>query len=183
MAETRKSVKVITGSADWLPTTIALFKDAFAADPILIYLINSISNDEKRQMNLGRLLQTLVNAGAINDGIFYYGQQGDIQEADGKTAQGGCRGMLMTRPKTLDSISTTARSLNKTSLKMVAAVGPFSLLRKMFGAYQDQTHAAKKEVLKPGEKYYYMYWLATDANDRRKGMSLAMIPSSRKTLS
>lgn len=170
MAENTLAVKVTTGSADWAPATLKLYHVAFAKDPILTYFVNNVSDPEKRLLNLQRLMTALLHAGTVNNGIFFYGQQGDYADGSGKTAEAGCRGVLLKTPRGLDSISTMLKSaLTSSSLKLGQATHTVPLLKKMLSEFQDQTHAAKKQVMKKGDKYYYMYWLATDERERGKG--------------
>lgn len=163
------TAKVTTGGADWLDATVELYKDAFAADPVLLYFVNGLT-EARRAQHFPHLMRTLVQAGAMNDGVFYYARQEAYAHGEGKTLARGCRGVLMPPGASPDNpLTFLAIALSPKSVRLGLAAGLVRLPNRMLNGFEAQSHRAKKKALKKRERYYYMYWLATDESERGKG--------------
>ena len=155
--------RTATEREDRVHQSSLLYKDAFADDPVIAYMLCSLS-PEARHEYLYTYFTKLMTASALNGGIF--------EVADDWSS---CL-ILIPPGKHVDNTWTL---LPAGILGLLWKIGLHGC-RRMLTEYEPMTEAVRRKALKGETKFYYVFFLATKADARRRGLCSALIESAKR---
>jgi GNAT superfamily N-acetyltransferase len=152
-------VKITTGGRERIPTTASLYATSFRSDPVITYLLSTLSPPE-RHAYLGEYFTRLATAAALNSAIF--SEASDYASIS----------IVLLPGKSVDNPWT------------LIPAGLFSVLWKlglrgcwrMLGEFEPATGAVRQKALGGYRaNFYYLFFVATREDARGKGLSSALI--------
>ncbi|KAH7360381.1 hypothetical protein BKA65DRAFT_492964 [Rhexocercosporidium sp. MPI-PUGE-AT-0058] len=158
MASSTDEVPITMGGKEYVPRAIPLMAEAFATDPIINYLLHHMTPAQLTAY-LPKYFDGLLTAAALNKGIF--------AEADDFKS---CT-ILMPPGCHVDNLWTL---LPAGFVGMVWDVGVAATYR-MLGDLSPKVDAVKASALRGQKKYYYIFFTATDASARGRGLCSKLI--------
>ncbi|KAK3075256.1 hypothetical protein LTR53_001621 [Teratosphaeriaceae sp. CCFEE 6253] len=156
-------VRTAAESEDRVHRCSNLYKDAFKDDPVLTYMLCNLS-PEARHAYLYTYFTSLLTASALNGGIF--------EEADDWSS---CS-VLIPPGKRVDNPWTL---LPAGILGILFRIG-FAGCRRMLAEYEPLVEAVRLKALGGQKAFYYVFFVATDAAARGKGLSSALVQSVQR---
>jgi len=146
------------GREERVRSAAKLLSEEFVDDPVIRYMLDSMSS-EKRAAYFLRYFEILLSAAALNSARF--------DEADGWSS---CA-VWMPPGRRVDNPATLLPAGLISILWNIGIQG----CRRMLLEFGPQSDDAKAKGLKNGEKYYYLFFIATKKEKRGKGLSTALI--------
>jgi GNAT superfamily N-acetyltransferase len=155
-------ITITTSGRSRIPATASLYATAFRSDPVITYLLSTLSPPE-RHAYLEEYFTRLATAAGLNDAIF--------EEAEDFSSIS----IVLPPGKSVDNPWT------------LIPAGLFSVLWRlgwkgcwrMLGEFEPATSAVRRKALGASFKanFYYLFFVATREDARGRGLSSALIKS------
>jgi GNAT superfamily N-acetyltransferase len=150
---------ITTGGRERIPATASLYATAFRSDPVITYLLSTLS-PRQRHAYLEEYFTRLATAAALNSAIF--SEASDYSSIS----------IVLPPGKSVDNPWTLIPAGLFSVLWRLGVKGCW----RMFGEYEPATGAVRRKALGVYQgNFYYLFFVATREDKRGRGLSSALI--------
>ncbi|TKA73891.1 hypothetical protein B0A55_03797 [Friedmanniomyces simplex] len=158
-----KNHSITLGGEDRIHQASNLYQTAFQDDPVITYMLCNLSTPARHNY-LYSYFTSLMTASALNGGI--------IEQADDWSS---CS-VLIPPGKRVDNPWTLVPAGILGALFKLGIAG----CRRMLFEYEPLTDAARRKALGGQKEFYYVFFVATRAEARGRGLSSALLKSAQR---
>jgi GNAT superfamily N-acetyltransferase len=152
-------IKISSGGRERIPTTATLYASAFRSDPVITYLLSTLSRPQ-RHAYLSEYFTRLATAAALNSALF--SEASDYASIS----------IVLPPGKSVDNPWTLIPAGLFSVLWRLGLKGCWRIL----GEYEPATGAVRRKVLGVYQaNFYYLFFVATREDARGRGLSSALI--------
>lgn len=160
---------------DYEPKTTDVLTAAFSTDPVMTYFLNNLPA-AKRPGYLRLMFHLIFHMAGRKGGEFY--QATSVTETTASSTEPGfhCAAVIMPPGKEVvpSSLADYAAYVRRGMLRMLMVMQLSGFLKPLV-EYPALAEKAKAAVFGPGEKYYYVQMMGTEAAYRGRGLCPAIL--------